>query len=160
MRSAVAVAQSVVPTLLFPLLLSACPALYASGNNKALQLDEQQITALEERAQSASPRDQCFLYTELVSAMTEVAGKEFVNGDPDRGSAYLKKVEHYASLIHMNLAKDTKRLKNAQMLMHSTTYRLNEYMHEASSDDQATLKAALKQLNQVQDELLNQVFSH
>ncbi|WP_260705807.1 hypothetical protein [Edaphobacter flagellatus] len=115
---------------------------------------------LEQRAEQANPREQCFLYTELVSAMTEIAGKQILDGDTDRASVTLKKVAKYAEMIHMNLARDTKRLKNAEMLMHHTTYRLNEYLHRASSEDRPTLQAALKQLNQVQNELLTQVFNH
>jgi hypothetical protein len=123
-------------------------------------LDEQALNQLEQRAQQANPREQCFLYTELVSAMTDLAGKEMLNGDPDRASAMFKKIQRYAELIQMNLARDTKRLKNAEMLMHRTTYRLNEYLHSASSEDRPTLQAALKQLNQVQSDLLTQVFNH
>jgi hypothetical protein len=58
----------------------------------------------------------------------------------------------------VGLGGDPKRIKNAQMLMHRTAYRLSEYIHQASTEDQATLQATLKQLNQVQDELLTQVF--
>ena len=142
-------------------LFSLCvPLSSAAGIDKSLVLDEQAINQLEQRAQQANPREQCFLYTELVSAMTDVAGKEMLNGDPDRASAMFKKIERYAELIQMNLARDTKRLKNAEMLMHRTTYRLNEYLHKASSEDRPTLQAALKQLNQVQSDLLTQVFNH
>jgi hypothetical protein len=141
-------------------LLSLCSPLRAAGIDKSLALDEQALNQLEQRAQQANPREQCFLYTELVSAMTDLAGKEMLNGDPDRASALLKKVAQYASLIHLNLGRDTKRLKNAEMLMHRTTYRLNEYLHSASSEDRPTLQATLKQLNQVQSELLTQVFNH
>ena len=147
------------PVLLL-LLLSLCPPLCASSIDKSIVLDEQALNQLEQRAQQANPRDQCFLYTELVSAMTELAGKELLNGDPDRASAMFKKIEHYAELIQMNLARDTKKLKNAEMLMHHTTYRLNEYLHTASSEDRPTLQATLKQLNKVQSDLLTQVFNH
>ena len=147
------------PALLL-LLLSLCSPLSASGIDKSIVLDEQALNQLEQRAQQANPRDQCFLYTELVSAMTELAGKEMLNGDPDRASAMFKKIEHYAELIQMNLARDTKKLKNAEMLMHHTTYRLNEYLHSASSEDRPTLQATLKQLNKVQNDLLTQVFNH
>jgi hypothetical protein len=92
--------------------------------------------------------------------MTEIAGKQMRDGDIDKASASLKKVEHYAALIHLNLANDTKRLKNAELLMHHTTYRLGEYLHQASSEDRPTLQATLKQLDQVHDELLAQLFSH
>lgn len=144
------------------LVLSLCVPLRAAagGIDKSVILDEQALTQLEQRAEQANPREQCFLYTELVSAMTEVAGKQMLDGDTDRASATLKKVAKYAEMIHMNLARDTKRLKNAEMLMHHTTYRLSEYLHRASSEDRPTLQAALKQLNQVQSELLTQVFNH
>jgi len=139
-------------------LLPAAPLQAATADKN--QMDEQAITQLEQRAQQAGPRDQCFLYTELVAAMTDVAGRQMVDGDTDHASAMLKKIQHYTLLIHVGLANDPKRLKNAEMLMHRTAYRLNEYIHEASSEDRATLQATLKQLNQVQDELLTQVFKH
>ena len=58
------------------------------------------------------------------------------------------------------MADNAKRIKNAEMLMHHTTYRLGEYLHKASSEDQDTLKATLKQLDQVHAELLAEVFKH
>jgi phage terminase large subunit len=90
--------------------------------------------------------------------MTEIAGREMLDGEIDQASATLKKINYYAQLIHMGLANDTKRLKNAELLMHHTTYRLNEYLHKASNEDRDTLQLTLKQLDQVHDELLAQVF--
>ena len=144
--------------IVLPLVLLPAVPLRAAPLDKTL--DEQAIIQLEMRAQQANPRDRCFLYTELVSAMTEVAGKQMLDGDTDHASAMLKKINQYVQLIHAGLSNDPKKIKNAQMLMHRTAYRLGEYMHQASSEDQATLKATLKQLNQVQDELLTQVFQH
>jgi len=60
--------------------------------DRAAVLDEQQLLQLEQRAEQANPRDQCFLYTELVSAMTERAGQQMRNGDPDQAAATLQKV--------------------------------------------------------------------
>lgn len=118
------------------------------------------LVQLEQRASQAKPREQCFLYTELVHAMTEKAGKEIADGDTDKAAATLKLVNQYAHLIHMNLAQDTKRLKNAELLMHHTTYKLGQYLHIVSGEDRDTVQATLKQLDQVNDELLTQVFSH
>ena len=143
-------------TLLTPLMIpSAC--LWAADRN---QSDEQAIVQLEQRAERASPRDQCLRYTELVSAMTDLAGKQMLDGDTEHASAMFEKIKHYAELIHAGLANDPKRVKDAQMIMHRTTYRLDEYLHQASSEDRATLQATLNELNQVQDELLTQVFKH
>ena len=142
-----------------PLSLTLCAPVHASTVDENLP-DAQALAQLELRAQQAGPRDQCFLYTELVHTMTEIAGRQMLNGDVDQASATLKKVNHYALLIHMDLASNSKRLKNAEMLIHHTSYRLTEYLHKASGEDQATLKATLKQLDQVHDELLAEVFKH
>ena len=122
--------------------------------------DAATLAQMELRAQQAKPREQCFLYTELVHTMTELAGHQMLAGDIENATATLKRVERYANLIHLGLANDTKRLMNAQMLMHHTTRRLDEYVHKASSEDRETLQATLKQLTKVEDELLSQVFAH
>jgi hypothetical protein len=145
--------------LLLPLFLASCTPVLAASIDETIP-DAQALSQLELRAQQANPRDQCFLYTELVHTMTEIAGKQMLNGDVDQASATLKKVEHYATLIHLNLATTTTRLKNAELLMEHTTYRLGGYLHQASGEDRATLQATLKRLDQVHDELLAQVFSH
>ncbi len=148
---------SMAAALLLPLLLPL--------QVRAAAIDESIPTAetlvqLQERANQAKPREQCFLYTELVHTMTEKAGKEIADGESERAAATLKLVNQYAHLIHLNLAQDTKRLKNAEMLMHHTTYKLGQYLHIVSGDDKDTVQATLKQLDQVNDELLAQVFSH
>jgi len=122
--------------------------------------DSQTLAQLELRASQASPRDQPFLYTQLIHTMTEMAGKQLSAGDTDKAATTLQQIARYAHLIHVNLANDTKRLKDAEMLMHHTTYRLGEYLHLVSGDDKTTVEATLKQLDQVNDELLNQVFNH
>lgn len=145
--------------LLLPLLLLLSRPAAASSIDENIP-DAQTLSALEARAQLAKPREQCFLYTELVHTMTEMAGKQLRDGDVEHASQTLKRVEHYAQLIHLNLGEDAKRIKNAEMLMHHTTHRLAEILHVASSDDRPVLQATLKQLDQVQDELLTQVFAH
>jgi hypothetical protein len=141
--------------LSLPLLLST-PARAANVDDHLP--NAQALLALELRAQQANPRDQCFLYTELVHVMTEIAGKQMLDGDVDQATASLKKVNDYAKLIHMDLSSNSKRVKNAEELMHHTSYRLGEYLRKASNEDRDTLQATLKQLDQVHDELLAQVF--
>lgn len=151
--------SKLLPLLLLPLTVSFSPNACAATIDES-QADPQIIQQLQARALQANPREQCFLYTELVHAMTELAGHQMLAGEAEQASNTLKQVEHYAQLIHLGLAHDTKRLKNAEMLMHHTTYRLSDYLHAASNDDKVILQATLKQLDQVQNELLNQVFSH
>ena len=84
--------------------------LHAATSLDAVLPDEPTLLQLEQRALQAQPREQCFLYTELVHVMTEIAGKEMLDGNVEQASAILKRVEHYAQLIHLGLANDTKRL--------------------------------------------------
>ena len=126
-------------------------------------LDEAALAHLDEKAQHADPRERCFLYTELAHFYTVTAGKQLASGDIESATVSLKKIEHYGELIHGGLAVDAKKLKNlknAEMLMHETTFHLTEYLHLVSSEDKAELQAALKQLDRVNDELLAQVFAH
>jgi hypothetical protein len=114
------------------------------------------MSALAAKAETAAAKDQCFLYAELVHQMTELAGRQLQAGDD--AQATLKSVHDYALRIHMGVANDNKRIKNAQILMEHTAFRLNEIMHSAGADDRVVLQATLKQLDQVQTELMMQVF--
>ena len=140
------------------LLLTFTPLLHAAIDESVP--DSQTLSQLELRAQQANPRDQCYLYMELVHTMTEMAVKQIVDGDDDQANATLKQINYYANLIQLNLEKNTKRLKNAEMLMHHTTLRLAQALHLASSDDRTTVQATLRQLDLVQNQLLDQVFEH
>ena len=141
--------------LLFIALLS--PQLgHAFSSDKPL--DPVALSALATKASLASPKEQCFLYAELVHQMTELAGRQLSQGED--ASATLRSVRDYTEKIHLNEAKDNKRLKNAQILMEHTAFRLNEYLHSAALDDRPILESTLKNLNQVQNELMMQVFRH
>ncbi|WP_263384771.1 hypothetical protein [Granulicella arctica] len=149
--------RTLVITAFTVTLLSSIPCRAAT---EEILADANAIAQMEARALQAKPREQCFLYTELVHAMTELAGHQMLAGDPESAAVTLQRVHHYAELIHLGLANDTKRLMNAQMLMHHTTRRLDEYVQHASFEDRESLQATLKQLTQVENELLNQVFAH
>jgi hypothetical protein len=116
------------------------------------------MAALEAKADQAQPKEQCFLYAELVHQMTELAGQQFSSGDVDHASATILLVQKYAEKIHMGVADDAKKLKNAEQLLRHTSFRLSGILEAASYDDREALHATLKQLEQVQTELMMQVF--
>jgi hypothetical protein len=130
---------------------------------RALALDDripdpQALAALMIKADQAQPKEQCFLYAELVHDMTELAGQQMSSGDGDHASATLRLIQKYAEKIHMGVAEDGKKMKNAEQLMRHTSFRLNGILNAASYDDRQALQATLKQLEQVQTELMMQVF--
>jgi hypothetical protein len=120
--------------------------------------DPTALAALQVKADQAQPRDKCFLYAKLVSQMTDLAGQQFHSGDSGRASETLKQVQQYAEMIHMGVANDSKKLKDAELLMRRTSFRLKDILNEASFEDRQALEATLTQLNQVQAQLMTQVF--
>jgi hypothetical protein len=116
------------------------------------------VTALQAKADQAQPRDRCFLYAELVSRLTDLAGRQFNSGDSVEASETLKLVQRYAEKIRMGVADNSKKLKNAELLMQRTTIRLKDILGEASYEDRPALEATLRQLNQVQDRLMTEFF--
>ena len=120
--------------------------------------DPQALAALMLKADQAQPKEQCFLYAELVHDMTELAGQQMNAGDGDHASATLRLIQKYAEKIHMGVAEDGKKMKNAEQLMRHTSFRLTGILNAASYDDRQALQATLKQLEQVQTELMMQVF--
>ena len=123
-------------------------------------LDAAGMIQLENRADHAAPREQCFLYTELVEVYTGVAEKQLAAGDIEEASATFKRVQNFAERIHMNLANDTKRVKNAEKKVETASFRLGQFLRQVSAEDRAVVQTTLKKLNLVHDELLAQVFAH
>jgi hypothetical protein len=116
------------------------------------------LAALQMKAEQAAPRDRCFLYAKLVSQMTDLAGQELHSGDFERASETLKLVAKDAERIHVGVAGNSKKIKDAEVLMQRTSFRLKDILGEASYEDRQTLQATLKQLDQVQAQLMMQVF--
>jgi hypothetical protein len=120
--------------------------------------DAQSIAALEAKANQAQPREQCFLYAELVHAMIEYSTAEYAAGEVDKAAETLKHVNIFAKKIHMMVANDEKRMKNTQILLRHTAFRLTELLHATSIDDHPLIEETLAQVNQVQTETMMQVF--
>lgn len=134
----------------------AVPACAASLDDKIP--DQQTINALEARASQAGPREQCFLYAELVHDMIEVSLRQYAAGEPDKATGLLKRAQELTHKIHLALSDDNKRLKNAEILLRHTAFRLTEMLHSSASEDRPLVQQTLAQVNQAQTEAMMQVF--
>lgn len=145
-------------------LLAVLVAVGASGSPLcASSIDEtpadaEMIAALETRASQAQPREQCFLYAEIVHQMTELSVREYSAGNVDHATSLLKRIQSIAQKIHLSIAGNDKRLKNAQILLSHTAFRLNEMLHASSFDDRPLVQETLSQVNQAKSEAMMQVF--
>ena len=89
----------------------------------------QTIDALTIKASQAQPRDQCFLYAELVHQMTELSLRQYAAGDVEKASGLLKQIQLPRRKIHISVSEDDKRLKNTEILLRRTAFRLSQLLH-------------------------------
>jgi hypothetical protein len=87
-----------------------------------------------------SPEADAFLYAEFVSQMTDMAGKQLNSGDSERALETLKLVQRYAEKIHMGVADNSKKLRDAELLMRRTSFRLKGILSGASYEDRPALE--------------------
>ena len=133
------------------------PAFASSPDEKSP--DEQMISALEQRAAQAHPREQCFLYAQLVHEMIEFSAQQYQAGEVDKANGLLKKAQEFTHKITSALAVNDKKLKDAQIILRHSAYRLSELLHAGAPDEnRELLKQTLAQLNQVQEDAMLQVF--
>lgn len=117
---------------------------------------QQSIDDLALRASHAQPREQCFLYAQLVRQMTELSVRQYTSGDVVSALASLQGIQQFTQKIHLSLAGDDKRLKNAEILLSQTAFRLHEMLDSSSYQDRPMVAETLAQVSHAQDEALNQ----
>ncbi len=140
------------------LIIALSPIQARSSSLDDKPFDQQSILALEAKVIQAQPKDQCFLYAELVHQMTEVSLQQYAAGDVEKATGMLKEIQQFAHKIHLSVAGNDKRLKNAEILLRHTAFRLNEMLHTSSFEDRALVEQTLAQVNQAQTEAMMQVF--
>lgn len=136
-------------------LVSLPPAFAASSDRVP---DEQELSALEAKADHATPKDQCYLYAKLVRDMADLTGKQIDAGNEPGASASLRAIQRYTAKIRDEITGHSKKLKDAQILLRRTAFRLQELMRGSSVDDQAVFQSTLKQMDQVQSQMMLAVF--
>ena len=149
--------RTIVRTVLLLLLILPCAA--AAGENLD-NLDATALAQLETKASHASPREQSFLYTELVHVYSQLASRQLTAGDVDQAQVTLKKIQDYIGRIQSGLTRDAKKLKNAEMLLESARFRMGQLAHRVSTEDQPAVTATLQQIDKVHEQMLAQVFAH
>ncbi len=122
-------------------------------------LDEPALVHLEQQAASAQFREQCFLYTELLHNLTEIAGKQLADGQDEQAAATFRHIDLVVGKVQVTLGKDAKRLKNAEMILEHATHRLTDMLHITAGDQHVALQATVGKVNALQSLLLSQVFA-
>lgn len=118
------------------------------------------LTQLELRASQAEPRERCFLYTELLHEWTEFAGRSLAAGDSTSAATAIQHADANAARLRETINRDSKRLKNAELLMERSVHRLSDIMRVSTLEQRDSMQAVLRHVSNVHDELLAAVFAH
>lgn len=140
-------------------VLVATPRAALASNPDETVLDAATLSQMEVRADHALVRDQCYLYTELLHGLTELAGRQMEAGQDDAAAATMVQVDAVATKLEVVTGKDAKRLKNAELLLEHTTHRLSDMLRVASSEQRSVMQATLKHLYAVHTSVLSMVFA-
>lgn len=143
--------------LLLAFSLTAIPVYAASAGD--IPTEQQEIEALEAKASQAQPRDQCFLYAEILHRLTDLSMRQYAAGNAERALSLLKEMQQVSHKIHLSVARNDKRLKHAEILLSSTAFRLTELLHSSDYEDRPVIKQTLADVNQAQDAAMMQVFN-
>lgn len=153
--------RNVSVTLSLCSLLSG-PAVHKAWASSPVEatMDPSALVQLEQRAASAEPRERCYLYTELLHQWTELAGRAMADGDDTVAATAIEHADSDAARLKAVIERDSKRLKNAELLLEHTAHRLSDMVRVATMDQHDAMQSVLKHLNSVHDELLAQIFAH
>ena len=118
------------------------------------------LTDMEARAAQAEPRERCFLYTEILQGWTEFAGRSLAAGDTATAAAAIQHADANALRLKGTIQRDSKRLKNAELLMGRSVHRLSDILRASTLEERDSLQAVLHRVSAAHDDLLAAVFAH
>ena len=121
--------------------------------------DEQALESLELRAAQAPPRDQCYLYAELVKQSVEYSARQYASGDVEKAASNLKRTQKFAAKFRTLLTGNVKRLKHAQSLLRRAAFRLTDLLHSSRYEDRPLVSETLVQVDRAEQDALVQIFS-
>jgi hypothetical protein len=90
--------------------------------------------------------------------MTEYSLRQYSVGNVEKAAELLRQIQPLTRKIHLSVADNNKRLKNAEMLLRHTAFRLSEMLHTSSFEDRTLVEQTLAQVNQAQTDAMMQVF--
>jgi len=149
--------RTVVPIVAFLLLSLNVGLVRAAADDNALP-NQQTLEALEVRASQAEPRDQCFLYSQVVQQMTELSIRQYKAGNVSKAVGLLQQIQRIAKKIHLSVTTSDKRLKNAELMLSHTAFRLGEMLQASNVDDRPQFQQTLAQVSGAENATMMQVF--
>ena len=138
------------------LALAAGPA--AKAIPETTTLNSEALIQLEVQADRAKPRDQCYLYTQLVDALTETAAQQVAAGEVEDAGKTVGRISVVAAKLQQAAARDARKLKDAEKILSETARKLKNLSRVTSGGERDEMRAALAKLDAAHNKILDLVF--
>ncbi len=102
--------------------------------------------------------EQCYLYAQFVNEMIEYSAYRYSNGETEKADEMLKSSQKFARRVHALLAGNTKKLKEAPILLRHAAFGRTDVLHAGNYDDRSLVKETSAQVDQTQQDAMLQLF--
>jgi hypothetical protein len=116
------------------------------------------LAELEAKAGANSGGDQAMLCARVAREKVELANQHFTDGRVDEGHAAVRDAVAYAEKARDAALSSKKKLKQTEMSIRKTAHRLNDIGKTLAIDDRPAVEQAVKELEHIQDQLLDAMF--
>jgi hypothetical protein len=131
---------------------------YAQASVPVTSLNAAALIQMETEADRAKPREQCYLYTQLVDALTETAARQVAAGEDEDAGKTVGRIGEVSAKLQRAAARDAKRLKDAEKMLSETARKLQELSKVASGGERDEMRSALAKLDAAHNKILDLVF--
>jgi hypothetical protein len=119
---------------------------------------EEPLEALKARAESARLHDQPRLFATIARREVNEADRFYTAGDIANAKKAVDDVVRYATRAAEAAQKSGKHLKKTEIILRETARRLGDLRETLNFDDRSYVKAAVNQVEQARQKLLDQMF--
>jgi hypothetical protein len=123
-----------------------------------LAMTGETLEALKAKAAAASGGEQAVLCARVAQAEVELANQQFTDGNVDQGHAAVRDAVSYAEKARDAARTSKKKLKQTEIAIRRAARRLNDIGKTLAIDDRPTVEQAVKELEHIQDQLLDAMF--
>lgn len=116
------------------------------------------LEELKLKAASASGGEQALLCARVAQEEVELADHHFIDGNVDEGHAAVREAVAYAHKASDAARGSKKKLKQTEMSIGKTARRLGDIGRTLALDDRPAVEQAVKELEHIQDQLLDAMF--
>jgi len=113
---------------------------------------------LKARAEAASGGDRARLCAQVAQEQVELANRHFTDGDVERGHTAVRDAVAYAEKARDAAISSRKQVKKTELSIGKTARRLSDISKTLALDDRPTVEQAVKELEHIQDQLLDAMF--